>query len=435
MYKKYFIAGIMACFASSAIANTKAPTVTLGGSLWTEYTHLSQKEAFKLDSSGRKLSQGGIVNDTKLNIAVNGAAHGLKYGGLIVLNTDTSISRKYQNSVGNQTMVFVENHLGRLEAGDYLGVATTMIKDGVKIGAGTGGTAPWSHWVDAFNRNVGIGTYFVSSGVVTDVDGSYSLYTTKVTYYTPKIGNAHNNIQAGISYIPDSDQHGTISQLKGISKNYSSNNYYGVAPAGQVFGYKNAFQGGLAYNGKSGDVTFGLGLAGEIGDAKKLFNVTSASETVNRHKARAYEFSGNISYKGVTLASSFGSWGKSGMYKNIVSAAGVTTPIANAKSGSYWTAGARYDYNALGASVGYIAGKNGGFTGSATAFPTIASPEYSATRAVSKVLAFSMDYKLAPGFMPYAEVVLADLHDKSQGSAATARNKGSVFLAGTALQF
>jgi hypothetical protein len=395
---------------------------------------MKQSNHFTLNQAGtQKLSQRGLVNDTKVTINVDGKASHFKYGGAISLNADTSQSRKKSAYTGNYTMMFVESSMGRLQVGDYYGVAE-MYATGSNLGAGPGGLANWADWFNYFNYYaVGSGAHLISPGMPTSVDGQFSLLSTKASYITPQFGTKQHNVQFGVTYIPDSDQHGTVSNLKSLAKSYSSNSYYGGAPAGQPFGYRDVLQGIIVYTAKLGELNLKTSLSSEVGSAKKLYNVEGLNETVIRHDLKAYHIGMQVNYKGLTIGTSYGNWMKPGLYKTIITSGGASQAVSNAKSGYYWDLGARYDYNAMSMSVGYITARNGGFTGTAAA-PTIASSAYSPTRCKDDVYAFSFDYKLAPGFRPYVEAVLPNLRDKSQTSP-TSKNKGSVFLVGSFINF
>jgi hypothetical protein len=424
---KLLVAGLVAGFACSASASGKAPTVTLGGSLDTQFGSKTEKNAYKLDSNNHKLNNAGIVNDTSVHVKVDGAAHGLKYGGLVKLNADTSTSKVGEGSVGHQTMMYVESSMGKLEAGSYTGAYDAMKVSGASLARATGGIdGDWKYWVNTgvdstyvAATGAGINSLIVAPTLPTAMDKSYSANASKVTYYSPIFAG----FRLGVSYTPDTQQHGTVTNLKALTKDYVTLS----DASNQTLNYKNVFQGGLSYKGKFDKVGFRFSALGEVGSAKKGLT-TIGDNYVSRHDLRAWELGAKISYMGFGLAGSYGDWGKSGLVKSMT-AAGVTTSVVGAKAGKYWTAGANYVHHNYGVSFGYMKAENGGF-----GLNTGATPKaYSSLKGQSTVYSFGADYKVAPGFMPYAEVSMFDLKDKTR--AADGKNKGTVFLAGSKLEF
>jgi predicted porin len=423
---KLLVAGLVAGFACGASASGKAPTVTLGGSLDTQFGTKTEKNEFKSNASGQKLSTSGIVNDTSVHVKVDGAAHGMKYGGMIKVNADTSNSKVGEGSVAHQTMMYVESSMGKLEAGSYTGAYDAMKVSGASLARATGGIdGDWRFWantdVDGSYTAVtgaGINSLIVSPTLPTAMDKSYSANASKVTYYSPIFAG----FRLGVSYTPDTQQHGTVTNLKGLTKDYVTLS----DASNQALNYKNVFQGGLSYKGKFDKVGFRFSALGEAGSAKK--GLTGIGTHLSRHDLRAWELGAKVSYMGFGLAGSYGDWGKSGLAKSLT-AGDVTTSINGAKSGKYWTAGANYVHHNYGVSFGYMNSENGGF-----ALNTAATPKaYSPVKGKASVYSFGADYKVAPGFMPYAEISMFDLKDKTRDAAG--KNKGTVFLAGSKLEF
>jgi len=423
---KLLVAGLVAGFACGASASGKAPTVTLGGSLDTQFGTKTEKNAFKSNSSGQKLSTSGIVNDTSVHVKVDGAAHGMKYGGMIKVNADTSDTKVGENSVAHQTMMYVESSMGKLEAGSYTGAYDAMKVSGASLARATGGIdGDWKFWANTDvdggvnpATGAGVNSLIVSPTLPTAMDKSYSANASKVTYYSPIFAG----FRLGVSYTPDTNQHGTVTNLRAVAKNFGPDLN---TISNQTRSYKNVFQGGLSYKGKFDKVGFRFSALGEAGTAKKVALV--GSNTADRHDLRAWELGARVSYMGFGLAGSYGDWGKSGLAKDITDAVGVTTAVSGAKSGKYWTAGANYVYNNYGVSFGYMNSENGGFGSN------LVTKTYSPLKGKANVYSFGADYKVAPGFMPYAEISMFDLKDKTRDVAG--KNKGTVFLTGSKLEF
>lgn len=432
--KKFLLTTMLVAAVSPAFAHDKGATVTLGGSVDTQYGHRQQKNEYKTDAKNA-LVKNGIVNDTKLHVKVDGQAHGLKYGGLVVLNADTSANKYGSSKIGYQTMVYGETKFGRLEAGTYTGAVESLGVSAAKIARATGGIAGDSRFW--FNQNVnvqGFGTptaltttdllntnviqsFYLNPTLISNKDtGTYS-NGSKVTYYTPKF----YNLKAGVSFIPDTEQFGTISNLTGLNKKVGSN---GSAPdtVVQTEAFRNVVSGGLHFDHKMNEAHVKASLLGEYGTAKSLavtgltpFGQTSPKVGFARHNLKAWEAGLSVGVRGFTVAGSYGDLGKSGNFK---ADKNLTNNVNNSRT-TYWTAGAAYAHHHMGVSVTYMESKKGGVQKAGF------KPKYTN-------LSFGVDYKVAPGFMPYAEVSSFKLDAKTKTSA---KNSGNVFLAGAKLQF
>ena len=418
--KKLLLTTALVALVSPAFAAEKGPTVTLGGSLDTQFGYRQQKSDYRLDNlnslstTGNQLSKGGIVNDTRINVKVDGQAHGFKYGGLVSLNADTSANKYNSSTVGYQTMVYGEAKFGRLEAGSYTGAVDSLSVSAANIAKATGGIKGDSrYW---WNKSIittaatkatstvasalVANTFLVTPSLVSNMDTGLSANAAKVTYYTPKF----SGVKLGVSYIPDTEQMGTIAALNARTKT--------VATGVNQFAFRDVFSGGVMLDHKMNDVTFKASLLGETGTAKDFSGATK------RDNLRSWELGASVAFKGFSLAASYGDLGKSGNTKSV-----ATTAYKSAKS-SYWTVGAAYDYSHFGASVTYMESKRGA---SVVATSTAANP-----KASFKNLSFGVDYRVAPGFMPYAEVSAFKLDSKAVKGT---KNTGNVFLAGTKLHF
>jgi len=443
--KKLLLTTALVALVSPAFAAEKGPTVTLGGSLTTQLGYRQQKGDYRYDNlnstSGNMLSKGGIVNDTKINVKVDGQAHGFKYGGLVSLNADTSANKYGNSNIGYQTMVYGEAKFGRLQAGSYTGAVDALSVGAANIAKATGGiNGDAKYW---WNQNIGQATltndqladmfnvpaasftdtttftqtvnstFYVVPSLISNMGTGNTANASKVTYYTPKF----SGFKAGLSYIPDTDQHGTIANLTSTTKKISSINVAnGKFTLDNIYSYRDVFSGGVMFDHKMNDVTFKASLLGETGRAKdtsvtstNAAGATTALGTEKRHDLRAWEVGASMGFKGFAVAASWGDLGKSGATKD---AAG------KAARSHYWTVGAAYDYSHFGASVTYMESRRGNAdTSSKSSF---------------KNLSVGMEYRVAPGFMPYAEVSAFKLDSKVAGST---KNNGNIFLAGTKLHF
>jgi hypothetical protein len=257
----------------------------------------------------------------------------------------------------------------------------------------------------------------------------------KVSYYTP----SYMGFKVGASYSPDSEQRGTVSKTSSVYRN--------VASTASLTGYKNVWEGGLRYKGKFDGVGFQASVMGNMGTAKDYARITGSN--LKRHDLKAWEAGAALSYMGFTVAGSYADMGKSGTVKTYN---GVNALTGKQKS-NFWNVGAAYEYSNLGASLTYMESTHGAAATRSSDTTSTSMGQILGTNSVVsldtsnkyKAMSFGVDYKLAPGFMPYAEVTRFELKQgrPSQNAALNAtsqfrtryKNSGYVVLAGTKLQF
>ena len=387
-----------------------------------------------LDTTHAKRSTTNIVNDTMVKVAVDGSKHGLNYGGKIELNADTS-QNKYDganpSSNAFETMVYVSNHYGRIEGGATTGTSDKMNVRGASLARATGGTD--GDYVYAMNQNFNAGDVQQFNTGFWNVNNRFwttptlpSNYHTggtnmanKASYFTP----TYMGFKAGVSYIPDMEAKGTLSQANGLSQKI------GAAANGVRFGfnnglYRNVLTGGIHYKGSFSGVKIKASVLGESGTAK------NESTTILFQNLRAVQAGLSFGYKGFKIAGSYADLGKSGINKAIATGKRKTT---------FWDAAVAYKYHALGLSVSYFESKRGGFINTVQNDANAATTDANAKANKYTAWSFGVDYKLAPGFLPYAEYTAFKTNDANKGNATASdnavNNKGHVFLAGTKLEF
>lgn len=421
MKKTLLASALLSTFATSVLADGVAPVVKLGGYLNTQVGKIFQKDAFKLKTpvntpvkgSTLKLTDTAIVNDTQIFVSVDGKTDtsGLAYGALVKLFADTSEAKYYQDRDKKssfpafQTMAYFEGAFGRLEAGSYTGVTRAFKVDATSFARATGGAnGDAKYWWNprTIRENEPTRRAFIETpNLFTNEEGHYgikAMNAAKVNYYTPDL----NGFRLGVSYTPDSKGYGTIHNQSTITKTSLKG------------GYVNIWEGGIHYAGQFNDVGFKAAVLGEMASIKE-----KETEKKESHSLKAWEAGANISYMGLNVGGSYGNWIQAGGSGN-----------ATKKTSMYWTAGLGYEYGALGASFDYFESK--------------LAVETQEKKNKLQKLTFGLDYKLAPGLLPYAEVSVVkfrDHHEKATGGARDAQsvdaesNKATVFLVGSKLQF
>ncbi len=419
---KFITATILALvpFTAGAGENLDGLKIKLGGAINTQIGHVQPKRAFKYKTpkspASGKLNTSAIVNDTNITVDVEGGYNNLKYGGKIKLNADTSRAKDGSDKAANRTMLFVESDFGRIEAGSYGGATDSMKVSAVSIAKATGGIdGDHKFWLNEHTslqepNNSGekveyesFENVFVSDPYL-PVGTEVTSKANKITYYTPSF----NGLRAGVSYAPDSESKGTIAQAKKLTRSNDKG-----------LGYVDIIEAGLEYEQAFNDIEFKTALLYQYGKAKKyIINGIEKS----RKKLNAWELGALVKYKNFSIAGSYIDWGKTGA---------ATQKIAGQKYGaSLWNLGAAYECDNFGASLTYYESKRGAtvsYNGSSKQFADNPASRYNKL----KVISLGLEYKVAPGLLPYAEVS----HYSHNRAGVLVSNKGEVYLAGVKLSF
>ena len=161
----------------------------------------------------------------------------------------------------------------------------------------------------------------------------------------------------------------------------------------------------------------GVGLeasvVGEVGKAMKAFgqnfyNSIPRSYDAKLNNLAAFEVGAKISANGFALVASYADAGKSGGVKSLDKTANNVKSSVDVsgikKSTKYWTAGASYDYKDFGVSLTYFEGKKSGSLLEQVYAETVNPGTKYSGKTKTQVVSLGAEYKVAPGFKPYAEV-------------------------------
>jgi outer membrane protein OmpU len=377
------LVGAAALFAGAANA-AETPKITLGGFSTFQAGFTSED----LDTNQRS---GAFRTDNVITVRVNGKTDGgLGYGAGMDLEADTSGNNDGAGVNSERTFVYVDGKWGKLQGGSDFGVAKTMKVDASSIARASGGidgdfynfinTAGTAHNYAA--GTVGTGQVFSTPDLFLDygagvLGNESSQAINKLSYYTPRF----SGFQAGVSYLFD-----TTGGDRGQVLSRQSNT------TGEA---KNVLLGALNYQGKFSNVSVELGATGEWGN--------SEDSTVN--DLRTWQAGAKFGYMGFSLAGSYANYGDS-----------LRVKTAGSDSGNrIWTVGGAYETGPFGASVTYLDSRYDG----------------GATHNDFSNLSFGVDYKLAAGLTPYAEVDV--IRFDPTGTAND--NDATVVLVGTQLAF
>jgi hypothetical protein len=450
---------VLALALTSYTANAlELPKVEVAGKIDFQAGAVKQKKPFMYTSPantsiGGKVDQYGFVNDTALDIKIDGTmAPGITYGGYIRAHGDTSVATNKEIYFGDKSMIYFQhNKFGRIEGGNTPGAGGLFEMDTVNLMEGTFGIDGfWSQWVTDkslrtskiyqtvvpfFNvtlatvlENAGYGgekstrgfEFIASPNIVSNYSGHYYSDAPKINLFTKPI----EELTLGISYIPDLDAAGTVSNPR--LKNEGPQDDRKGNPAT----YRNIFSGGFVYENKhlfTRDFGIKTGAVGEIGKSKLSY----------MNKLRSYEVGLMFTYKNIRWGSTYGSWMDS------------LTPREKTTGGrhgsSYYTFGVAQNFEKLGYSITAMESRKGGgveilgyqvlnanpflttlLTSANINAQSFADPKKNKFRNI----AFDVEYKLAPGFLPYIGVSCFKFNE-SHG----AKDQGYVWINGVRLTF
>lgn len=439
-YKKFLTSALFCSSLFIAFAEDKSDlSVKVGGSVGMQYGSMSQQKDFKnkLDTSDQ-YRQNALSNTASLKFhADKKNKEGLKYGAFVKLHANTTPSASGNVNIANEVKLYVDGGFGKVEMGSTGSVGGDMEVNSYTIARATGGLdGDWSLWPQNGDfiaktttaaaipktTDYGFSGAFLTAPQL-PIGFDESTKAVKINYYTPEI----NGFTFGISYSPDSEAKGTVSQAKGLFKNSGS-------------GYKNVFQPTAKYVKKFENGTeFSTALLGQFGKAKavsikdvytiaNIDNVIAA--TKKRKNLSAWQIGASVSHSGFAVAGSYGDWGKSGSIKD-------TTNPDHKFGGKYWSIGSAYSQDDYGISLNYMKSKRAGHIINYTDTTGTSQMAYFNDTEYNKFDALSIgaDYTVMPGFMPYVEVTKFKYNKSTNFGADAKFNKGTVLLLGTKIEF
>ena len=400
--KKIIIALTTSVLASSALADVQ---VELKGVFDFQAAAREQKGLSKDDNLTQNNKNQAFRTKSALRVkASNTTECGIEYGAQVAAKTTT----KTGTLSNNGSYIFAESNFGRLEAGSNLGASHNMTVSALDIARATGDD--WNAYV-SLNPN---GYY--NGDPETDYSLVYNGYGNenpegyrKISYYTPKF----NGLQLGVSYAPDVSNLGSESMSK-KSSTVTLRDALGaeteVRPGlkesvGVAATYEYSLDDGF-------DVKVGAGYETAKSHAR-LIDATTKNDTnkvkFNDHKL--YNFGAVVNYGNWSLAGSYADAGKSLTNK---------TYHFGKRNNKMYTAGLGYSQGPVGLSLVYF--NNEKFNNKLESYT------------------LGTDYKMAPGFMPYAEVTTFKYRNKGYDTANSMKqvNKkynGQVYLIGTKVSF
>lgn len=415
--KKLLITSLLASsfaatsFADVSFQDASGMKVNLGGSFDFQGAYIKDNapKAEKKTSANHKNS---AINSSA-SVFINPemvTENDLKYGAKLALATTN------RNSRGHASYLYVDSNAGKFELGSNKSAAAQMKITGFSACCGAAGD-----W-DVYARFPEEGPFITSFAGYADTSMRNSHiveYPRKVTYYTPKF----NGFQLGVSYIPDTSNIGGKKHSedevhlsnKGIKNGQKSR-----------IDLKNTWTYGVSYDNQlNEDLAFKASVVGEYGksvykkvddvknetDGSKYKAMTSADKNDKLKKLKTVTVGSQVNYKDFTIAASYGNY-----FKSLTS----VNKDGNNRRQNLYSVGAGYTYDKASASLNYFHSNN----------------------KQNKLNAYtlSVDYKLAPGLLPYAEFTCykgkgSKYKDGTPATTEAFKRKGKILMLGTKLKF
>lgn len=407
--------------------------VKIGGRMDFQSAIVKQSDGYRYSDSlpyadsAKRLRDSGFVTDTMLEMKIDRKHNkDVMYGGYITVHGDTSHATNGEQSFGDKIMVYWQSDkVGRFEVGQTPGAGGLFDMEMTNIGRGTYGIEGfWSQWLtDKTKRASAILSPFAQlSGrkepntrgfefttgpnLLSNYSGHYYSDAPKVNFFT----KPHKDLTVGVAYIPDLDSGGTVSTI--ALRNDGPRDERFANPAT----YRNIISGGVLYETKvTNNLGIKLGVAAESGKSKERA-VTNL---------RAYKVGGTLSYKDFKWAASYGDWKDSLTIR-------AKNPEAKHIS-DFYTLGFSHQIEKFGYTIGYMRSRKAGGI----------EPLYAKLKGMLPLQVFQdlrpnkfrnisvdVDYKLTPGFVPYAGVSLFRFKE-STGSV----DRGHVIMGGVRIIF
>lgn len=425
------LAGV-AMIATGAQAAAPAPvTVNVNGyvdfraGLFHEDKNNNTPLANSASASRRDMD---FETEWKVNVDVEGkAANGVEYGGRVSIwngssyidggnggnsyNHNSSQTNTGTGGRADQAYVYMTSNYGKLIVGDEHG-ASDLFVYAPTIGANqvdgvyTDFTDPASLWA-------------VQPAFFDNIEDS-----TKVTYYTPQLGNDEHKVQLGASFTPNQSDEGQNVVKYQNSAATSNGTLY--AP------YENLFEAGIQYTGSFDAVNVVLSSNVITGSGETLAVNQLVQGTADQYQDfLLWGIGGQVMYAGFTVG---GSYVDAGRFNTVNT---ISTGLNQNKDQTLWSAGVSYGADNWALAFSYLGGEgyNNAFAVNGNVPTSGANTNYVED---INVYGFGGTYTWFPGMSTNVDLVFFE-QDRADnfGSVATAAqdNSGQVFVLTQKLEF
>jgi len=299
----------LVAFAGAAQAAESPIEVTLGGNVNFRAALFHESEKIV---DGRR--SGDFQSEYDLTVsAVGKAAGGIEYGALINIDNGQSRVGTDEKAVTMQyAYVWMSGAFGKVLMGDERG-ASDLFVFAPTVGEGQ------------INGNY---TNFTDSTTLAEFKPIYVNPTeaaTKVTYYTPKVGNADHKVQLGVSYAVENAQ-GTVESL------YEDTS-----------GYENQIEAAIQYTGNFKPVSVTLSPMMAVGEGE---GTKSTSGSWASRDYTVWGLGASAKYTDFTLGGSY------------VDAGHLGTAMGQEEDQDVWTVGLKYTgFDKIELATNYMSGE------------------------------------------------------------------------------
>lgn len=238
------LVGFVAAGAAQAATTTSPVTVNVGGSV--DFVAGAFHEAAKTVGATTDRASHDFETLYDLDFSVAGkTGNGIQYGGMLSLNNNPDISNNFNGQANGIEVttadIFLSGAFGKVQLGDSHG-ATDLALTTPTVGEGQVN----GRYIDFLDT----GTF--AKTMIVGVDNTD--HSTNVTYYTPKVGNDMNKVQAAVSYVPNFYNYGSnvvqVQNAPGAANGNGNTNT--LSP------YHNVVKGAVAYTGTFNPVAVGV---------------------------------------------------------------------------------------------------------------------------------------------------------------------------------
>jgi len=409
----FFLLSTTMLFGSSAVADVNLFTsdtgykVDLGGESYFEFGSRGQAKKYEKYPVTNDNSDFAFYSNTAVHFSVykdhqNGWQSGIQLGMRATNNTRNPIGKHLLD----RTYFWTENDkYGILEVGSNVSASNAMMIDADIFGG-------WEGFVSLdTNGGVNEDNFLTSPKLVLkekDWDTQTHERSRKITYYTPK----YHGFQYGISFIPDVWNNGGVVAMP---QRADSHNYYGP----------NRREHDAVASGLSWEHEFDKNQSIEVAVVGEIARINRSS--IDKYAGRSYYNSAAASvgvtytYDKASFTAAYGNHWKTRVQKS----------VQNVPYAYFVNVGANYQYTEelnLSSAVFY-------------------SEQYGNPMMVAGV---SSEYKVAPGLLPYANIVFFQMWQRNNYSnpsyysstptsasltSSHASNNGVALILGTKLRF
>lgn len=280
-------------------------------------------------------SQGNhdFEDEFKINFdAMGKAMNGIEYGANVSLwngeEANTGWARVQNGLTMNSAYVWLSGAWGKVLTGDEHSASSDLFVYAPTVGEGQ---------VDGryfdFVNPVKLDRFYASG-----IDNTE--HSTKITYFTPKVGNENNKVQLGVSYTPNMYDYG-----QGVAfTNGAGNQTTSTSP------YQDVIDAAVEYMGNfrpvnvaaSAKITTGDS-SSEVGHSTTL--LATAPTGLKAQDFTSFGLGGQVGYQGFTAGVSYDDLGR------------YNTVQGQNKNQDVWTFGGKYEFDKVAVGVSYLTGE------------------------------------------------------------------------------